>query len=64
MSKFEKIEPFYMVWNSRTSKIKREHVTIEVAEKEAERLSILSPLCKFYVIKVLGKCQGDGYTKK
>lgn len=49
-------QPFWMVWNPQGHAPTFQHITVESARAEAERLSRLNPGHRFYVLSALGHC--------
>lgn len=48
---------FWMVWNPQRQPPSHRHPTRHAAEQEAERLALLQPGHKFYVLEALSFCQ-------
>lgn len=51
--------PFFLVWNLVTGFTRKQHGTIESAEKEAQRLADLDPTGRFFVLVGLGLCRPE-----
>jgi hypothetical protein len=55
-------QKFWLVWNPQGQPSIVKHLSIHEAQKEAERLAILKPAQKFYVMQVVGVARATGIS--
>ena len=60
---FTQRPPFFLVWTPTTGYTRKRHKTVELAEKEAQRLANLYPKNKYHVLLALGRCSADEEEK-